>query len=102
MITESVFTVLQRQALILTQALLGVISPNFRMVSLAIESEISKVTIILEKDFEDDREEIEDLKTEFEALQPICTDYDFKVKITNETLDWPDSSSIVVYRRREL
>jgi hypothetical protein len=83
------------------QALLGVITQNFRMVWVSIEDVIS-VHVILEKESEDDMEEIEDLKSEFESLQLRSVDYKFDVSVSNGELAWPDrSSSIVVYKRRE-
>lgn len=92
---------LQKQILILNQALLGVISPNFRMVSISYSSGSAIVTVILEFENDDDMEEIEDLKSEFEALQEAAIDYKFVVKMTNKELSWPDNNTRVVFRRRE-
>ncbi|TQF67863.1 hypothetical protein [Pseudoalteromonas luteoviolacea] len=92
---------IQKQALILMQALLGVISANFRMIYLHQDSGNIIVTIILESEDEDDFEEIEDLKSEFEALQESPIDYDFVVKVTDADISWPDDNSIVVFKRRE-
>ena len=78
---------LQQQALILMQALLGVISPNFRFVWIVVESSIT-VNIILEKNCSEDLEEIEDLKSEFEALQIENIDYEFEVSISEDDIDW--------------
>jgi hypothetical protein len=94
-------TFLQKQALMLMQALLGLISPNFRMVSI---SEIEKrilIRIILENESTDDREEINDLTAEFEALQSCHVNFEINVEITRKELSWPDESTIVVFRRRE-
>lgn len=92
---------LQQQALMLMQALLGAISPNFRLVSI---SEIEKriiIRIVLENESEDDREEIDDLTAEFEALQSCHVDFEINVEITKKDLEWPDEFTIVVFRRKE-
>ena len=95
-------TILQKQALILMQALLGVISSNFRIVWVALENEIVIINIVLEKDLESDVEEIEDFKGEFEALQISNINYEVRVIVSSLDIDWPDpSTSIVVYKRRE-
>lgn len=92
---------LQQQALILMQALLGVISPNFRMIWVTVDNSIT-VHIVLERENSEDQEEIEDLKAEFEALQSENIDYSFKTYISNEDIDWPSlTSTIVLYKRRE-
>ncbi|MCV2884712.1 hypothetical protein OE749_08390 [Aestuariibacter sp. AA17] len=62
---------LLNQSVLLTQALLGVISPNFRMVSIRLEKEMWIVTIVLEEEDAQDLEEIEDLEVEYEVLQRI-------------------------------
>ncbi|MDW6092468.1 hypothetical protein SBX64_07915 [Vibrio rhizosphaerae] len=92
---------LRKQSLILMQALLGVISANFRMVYISKNNGCVTVTIVLESENDDDFEEIEDLKSEFEALQDSPIDYDFMVKVTDKELFWPDGNTIVVFRRRE-
>lgn len=92
---------LQKQSLILMQSLLGVISNNFRMVFIEARHASVIVTIILEDENMDDFEEIEDLKSEFEALQETAIDYEFVIKTTRADLPWPDENSIVVFRRRE-
>ncbi len=92
---------IQKQSLILMQALLGVISANFRMIYLQQESGKVIVTIILESENENDFEEIEDLKSEFEALQESPVDYDFVVKVADTDLSWPDDNTVVIFKRRE-
>ena len=93
---------IQKQSLILIQALLGAISANFRMIHLSHKKHKVFVTIVLESENEDDFEEIEDLKSEFEALQESPIDYDFVVKVTDANLSWPEDNEVVVFKRREL
>jgi len=95
-------TTLQRQALYLMQALLGVITQNFRIIWLSIDdNQIVRITLILEKESAADEEEIEDLKSEFEALQARPIKYCFNVIISNKDLKWPNDNSVVVYHRKE-
>ncbi len=84
------------------QSLLGVISSNFRMVWVTSVEDLVVVSFVLERESNEDYEEIEDLKTEFESLQVAQIKYEFKIQISNGEISWSDSSrSIVVYRRRE-
>lgn len=95
-------TELQYQALALVQALIGVISPNFRMVWVGIE-DIVKINIILEAENEEDFDEIEDLRSEFEALQEKSIEYEIKTSINRGELVYPDiSKSVIVFKRREV
>lgn len=99
--TQQAITFIQQQALMLMQSMLGVISPNFRMVSIANRDDIILVQVVLERESIEDRSELEDCMSEFEALQSSLVDYDFDVVISDAELEWPTSSSIVIYRRRE-
>jgi hypothetical protein len=97
------FTELQLDALCLTQALLGVISQNFRLVSVTREGKRITVRILLAIKCGEDIEEIDDLKTEFEAYFPGPIEIDVEVHVSKEPiiLDPPNESTIVVFRRRE-
>ena len=55
--TEFKISYLQEQALTLVQAMLGVISPNFRTISISVIGEKLKIQVILECESEEDREE---------------------------------------------
>lgn len=95
-------TELQYQALALVQALIGVISPNFRMVWIGIE-DIVKINIVLEAESEEDFNEIDDLKCEFEALQEKSIEYEIKTSINKGELIYPDfTKSVIVFKRREV
>lgn len=85
----------------MSQALLGVISPNFRMISIDFTKPCWKIVFILEKDFALDHEEIEDFKTEFDALLGYDQEYYVELRITDSQLSWPEPAVRVVYRRRE-
>ena len=99
---KKTYAYLQCQALTLMQSLLGVISPNFRIVWVTLIDDTVVVNFVLERESEEDAEEIDDLKTEFESLQMARIEYEFNVVISEEIIRWPDASaSIVVYRRRE-
>lgn len=94
---------LQINALCLTQALLGVISSNFRFVSISRYGREILINILLWEPVDEDLEEIEDLKTEFEALMPGPVDFKVEVTISSERiiLKPPSASTIVVFKRRE-
>jgi hypothetical protein len=55
-------------SVMLNQALLGVISPNFRRVAVSFAESRWKIGFWLERDEEIDREEIEDAVGEFDGL----------------------------------
>lgn len=100
--TEEKYVYLQGQALALMQSLLGVISPNFRIVWVTLGDDTVFVNIVLATTSKEDLEEIVDLETEFESLRSARIGYEFNVVISSESICWPDPvSSIVVYRRRE-
>jgi hypothetical protein len=92
---------LQKQSLILMQALLGGISATFSRVSVSRDHDKVIVNITLEIEDDIDLEEIDDLKSEFEALQESSVDYEFFVKVSKDEITWPDDKTIVVFRRRE-
>jgi hypothetical protein len=96
-----VMSELQQYALCVVQALLGVVSSNFRFVSIAVVSQQILIRIVLQRPSEEDMEEIEDFKTEFEALFPGPTDYEVLVDVSDQPLPWPEENSIVVFKRRE-
>ena len=95
------FSELQHFALCLIQALLGVVSDNFRFVSITAKSQTIFVQIVLARHCDEDFEEIEDFKTEFEALLPGPTDYEVEVVVSQEPISWPNESTIVVFKKRE-
>jgi len=92
---------LQSQALRLMQSLVGVITPNYRMVTLSIEEDYVNIVIVLNNVSESDSEEIEDLKSEFDALQTREIEFSIEIVISQDKLSVPDENAIVVYMRRE-
>ncbi|MCC7716703.1 hypothetical protein [Janthinobacterium lividum] len=89
------------QTLRLVQALLGAISSNFRTVGLSHDGSSWLLIFVLAEDNAIDREEIEDIACEFEALQEASITYVIDVVVTKAPIDWPSESVRVVYRRRE-
>jgi hypothetical protein len=90
------------QVLNLVQALLGSIGSNFRYISL-ICSEEKKVTLffIIENDRLEDREEIEDIMFEFEALQDSFINDEVIIKVDSRPLREIDLVGRRVYVRKE-
>lgn len=91
----------QKQALIVQQALLGVISENVRLVTLNTEDLKVNVTCILENTNQDDTEELEDLVSEIEALQDSPTDVNVNVIIDKEPIYLSKLKDLPIYMRRE-
>lgn len=84
-----------------TQALLGSISPNYRMVTMNHDGREWVFSFVLDHEDAEDREEIEDFPTEWEALKDRPTPCRIVVLIESGVLPWPSPPTRVVYRRRE-
>jgi hypothetical protein len=96
-----------KATVMLVQALLGAISPNFRRISLAFTEPVWQLLFVLENECLADREEIEDVAGEFDALllglNAGSTNFDVKVVVSTEGLTVLDPSLWrVVFRRREI
>jgi hypothetical protein len=91
-----------RMVIMLVQALLGAVSPNFRMVAMFPTISTVKFRFILERDNADDREEIEDVLAESDALQDHGrAKFDVDVVVSAEPLTLLELPWIAVYLRRE-
>jgi hypothetical protein len=91
----------------LVQSLWGAISPNFRMIAISFSSPVWKLLFLLESDDEKDREEIEDVIGEFDALllglDVVVPKYEIEVMVNNSPLPRLDHSVWqVVFGRREI
>lgn len=89
------------QHIALSQALLGVISSNIRMVWLEYQNNDWVVHFTLERDDTTDRGEIEDAITQFEALQDHGIACRVEVIVETNVLAWPAPPARVVFRRRD-
>lgn len=90
----------------LVQALLGAISPNFRMISLSFAKPEWKLLFVLENESVIDLEEIEDAAAEFDGLLLGLNERDVQfsteIIISGEPLGILDPEQWrTVYRRRE-
>ena len=90
----------------LVQALGGAISPNFRLIALGLAEPVWQLLFVLETESSVDREEIEDVAGEFDALLTGLNlrgvKFEVKTIVSSETLPGIDPSRwIVVFRRRE-
>lgn len=85
----------------LVQAMVGAVSPNFRMVAVSNTAGVWQLLFILETEDEEDREEIADIATEVEAMQDTGIRYELEIRVTSEPLQLPALPTRVVYRRRE-
>lgn len=90
-----------RMSMALVQAMVGAISGNFRQVTLSRTGDRWRLGFVLAEDSEEDREEIDDIGTEFEALQDGAVDYELSVVVSRDDLGFPDPPGRVLFRRRE-
>ena len=90
-----------RGALMLSQAMLGAVSANFRMVALTKNESSWQLKFYLEAESVEDREEIQEVAEEFEALQAIAIHYEVDIVVTKNEIKWPELPTRVVFRRRE-
>ena len=88
-------------ALDLVQALLGAISPNFRKVQISHIHDEVLITFYLETEILEDLEEIEDIISEFEALQTYPVEVRKQVEIGTQAMPWDNLNQWPVYLRRE-
>lgn len=93
----------QMKALELNQAMLGLVSPNFRTVTMLAQKGSVLVTVVLEQESDEDREAIEDCLCDFEALQAENLDIRFDVLVDSGPLNVkdPEGEAWVIYYRRE-
>ncbi|QXC49090.1 hypothetical protein KHC17_03065 [Agrobacterium salinitolerans] len=97
--------------LMLVQALLGVISANFRMITLQFNGDVWLVKAILQEENSLDREEFSDAVEEFsifmEDIKDKISQDSFKKIVSSTFVDggsidkWSDECARVVFRRRE-
>lgn len=89
------------QALMLVQALVGAISANFRMVALLWDGDEWVLRFYLEKDVEEDVEEVEDVVCQYTAYQGSALRCRSELIVGCEHLPGFSEVGRVVYRRRE-
>lgn len=89
------------QALMLNQAMLGAITPNFRMVVLSRKDDEWVIKFFLEADVQDDCDEVEDIMCQFSAYQDFDLKYKWEVLIGNEALPKISQDEMMVFRRKE-
>jgi hypothetical protein len=95
-----------RVTVMLVQALWGAISPNFRLVAIRLDESIWQLLFVLEEECSIDREEIDDITAEFDALllglNHEAVQFEVKTVIDTQPLPILDPSIWrVVFRRRE-
>ena len=95
---EIEYSIWVTQTLRLVQALLGAISQNFRMVALSNENQVWRLIFVLASESPEDRDEIDDVASEFKALQDAAINYKIEVIVSKE----PIAMLRVVYIQCEL
>ncbi|WP_425106895.1 hypothetical protein [Ancylobacter sp.] len=81
----------------LNQATLG-LNDNFRMVAFTRESGVWIFKFYLDHEDEDDREEVEDIMTQIEAIEGSDFKAEFEIIVGNEPIAWPEHPARVVFR----
>ncbi|TWC13362.1 MULTISPECIES: hypothetical protein [unclassified Pseudomonas] len=89
------------QVLMLVQAMLGAVTPNFRMVVLSREDNMWVIKFYLEKHVEDDIDEIEDVICQYTAYQDSDLICKSEILVGNEKLPSLSETDRVIYRRKE-
>lgn len=90
-----------RESMAVVQAMVGAVSSNFRQVTLSRVGTTWHIVVILARDSEEDREEIDDIGTEFEALHDGPVDYEVAIVVSCDDLRLPPAPARVLFRRRE-
>lgn len=83
----------------LIQAMLGAISNNFRAVWITVEGEKLNICFLLYTENNEDREEIEDIIFEFEALQGKIIDITSNIIINDKTWLPPENARMVFLKK---
>jgi hypothetical protein len=90
------------QVLNLVQAMIGAITPNIRRVTLELTSrESACLRFLLARDDPGDREELEDIAFEFEALQSHRIELDVKVIVDTRPVQEINLPGRIVFGRKE-
>ena len=90
------------QVLNLVQAMVGSITPNLRRVTLEVGApDFVKIRFVLEREDPVDREELEDIVFEFEALQEGNVEVDMDVIVDARPIHEMDLPGRVVFGRKE-
>ncbi|MGR3890395.1 hypothetical protein [Pseudomonas sp. 1152_12] len=89
------------QVLMLVQAMLGAVTPNFRMVVLSCEDDVWLIRFYLEENIEDDIGEVEDIICQYTAYQDSNLKCKSEILVGNEDLPSLSEAERVVYRRKE-
>jgi len=90
---------------ILTQAMLGAISSNVRMVAIDLDRPVWPISFFLEKDSAIDREEVEEIISTFEVgmmdVDIPCGGFKAEVLVIPVSQPLPESPGVKVFLRRE-
>ncbi len=85
----------------LVQALLGGVTPNLRAAAIECVGDEVRLVFLLRNESPEDREEIDDIVFEFEALQETVINLDIKVVVSNKPLETLGLPRRKVYLQKE-
>ena len=89
------------QVLMLVQAMLGAVTPNFRMVVLSCEDDVWVIRFYIEENIEDDIGEVEEIMCQYTAYQGAYLKCRSEIIVGKEDLPNLSEAERVVYRRKE-
>lgn len=89
------------QVLMLVQAMLGAVTPNFRMVVLSCKDDVWVIRSYFEESIEDDIGEVEDVICQYTAYQGLDLKCRSEIFVGNKDLPGLCQAERVVYRRKE-
>ena len=89
------------QVLNLVQAMAGFVTPNFRIVTIEVTRKGVVLRFLFERDDPQDREEIEDIVFEFEALQMTGVRTRVDILVDNRSIHEIEVPGRIVYGRKE-
>ncbi len=98
--TKNELAIVNEMHVNLNQATLG-LGENFRMVSFMKENDCWSFNFYLYRDDPHDREEIEDIVTQIEALEGANFKARVEVIVGSEPIEWPAAPARVVFRKND-
>ena len=99
--TNSSLEAWNTQVLMLVQALVGAVSPNFRMVTLDLDEDCWIIRFYIKEDLEEDIEEIEEILCQYTAYQDNTLKCRHEIIIGSKELPGILEIGRVIYRHRE-
>lgn len=98
---ESDIDYVNGQIVLLVEAMLCSITPNFRAVSIDCREESVALYFVLDEESHDSREDIDDIVFEYQALQEVIREIELIVVVDHRDLAALNIPGRFVYQRKE-